>query len=65
VAYTDQLFVHPVWSIIGAVVAMGAVLAVVSMIWRNRHRPPVSMIAVLLLLIANFVGLMLATDPCI
>jgi hypothetical protein len=56
---------HPVWSIIGAVVAMGAILAVVSMIWRNRHQPPVSMIVVLLLLIANFVGLMFATYPCI
>jgi hypothetical protein len=38
---------------------------VVSMIWRNRHQPPVSMIVVLLLLLANFVGLMLATYPCI
>jgi hypothetical protein len=56
---------HPVWSIIGAVVAMGAILAVVSMIWRNRHQPPVAMIVVLLLLLVNFVGLMLATYPCI
>jgi hypothetical protein len=65
VTYTDQLFLHPLWSIIGAVVALGAILAVVSMIWRNRHQPPVSMIVVLLLLIANVVGLMLATYPCI
>jgi cytochrome bd-type quinol oxidase subunit 2 len=65
VPYTDQLFLHPVWSIIGAVVAMGAILAVVSMIWGNRHQPPVSMIVVLLLLIASFVGLMFATYPCI
>jgi hypothetical protein len=36
----------------------------VGMIWRNRHRPPVAMIVVSLLLLASAVGLVFATYPC-
>lgn len=62
--YTSQLYLHPVWSIIGAVLAVGAIVAMVGMIWRNRHRPPVAMIVVSLLLLASAVGLVFATYPC-
>jgi hypothetical protein len=62
--YTSQLYLHPVWSIIGAVLAVAAIVAGVGMIWRNRHRPPMAEVVVSVLSLASAVGLVFATYPC-